>query len=376
VSYYKRRMKTLMYMKKILLVLFLYPFIAFTQTTKAYTITGNLIGVADGTEIKLVRNGESTEFAKTKIQKGVFSFKGNVKEPELCYIIVGDKSSELYLENSKITISNTKEQPGKYSIKGSSSHKDFLDFTTKFVPLFQQMNSLATAINSMAAGTDRDKQMELYNNTQKNVQTEIDNYVNSKQNSMVTPFVLNVTSQFYDDPILLETRFNKLTKTVRESDMGMQLGQLIAEKKIGAVGTQALDFTQPDTTGKPLSLSSFRGKYVLVDFWASWCGPCRYENPNVVESYNQFNSKNFTILSVSLDKPGQKDKWLEAIKKDNLTWSHVSDLQFWNNAAAQLYHIQQIPQNLLIDPSGKIVGKNLRGPALKAKLCELLGGCN
>jgi len=231
VSYYKRRMKTLMYMKKILLVLFLYPFIAFTQTTKAYTITGNLIGVADGTEIKLVRNGESTEFAKTKIQKGVFSFKGNVKEPELCYIIVGDKSSELYLENSKITISNTKEQPGKYSIKGSSSHKDFLDFTTKFVPLFQQMNSLATAINSMAAGTDRDKQMELYNNTQKNVQTEIDNYVNSKQNSMVTPFVLNVTSQFYDDPILLETRFNKLTKTVRESDMGMQLGQLIAEKK-------------------------------------------------------------------------------------------------------------------------------------------------
>src|SRR5436190_23384395 len=151
-------MKTLMYMKKMLLVLLLCPFIAFTQITKSYTVSGTLVGVADGTEIKLMRNGESTEFAKTKIQKGAFSFNGNVKEPELCYIIVGDKSSELYLENSKITVSNTKEQPGKYIIKGSSSHKDFLDFTSQFVPLFQQMNSLATTINSMPAGTDRDKQ--------------------------------------------------------------------------------------------------------------------------------------------------------------------------------------------------------------------------
>ena len=137
----------------------------------------------------------------------------------------------------------------------------------------------------------------------------------------------------------------------------------------------AMEFTQPDTTGTPVALSSFRGKYVLVDFWASWCGPCRQENPNVVETFNKFNTKNFTVLGVSLDRPGQKSKWIDAIHEDKLTWTHVSDLKFWDNEAAKLYKVQSIPQNILLDPDGKIIAKNLRGPALEAKLCEILG-CN
>jgi len=137
----------------------------------------------------------------------------------------------------------------------------------------------------------------------------------------------------------------------------------------------AMEFTQPDTTGTPVALSSFRGKYVLVDFWASWCGPCRQENPNVVETFNKFNTKNFTVLGVSLDRPGQKSKWIDAIHEDKLTWTHVSDLKFWDNEVAKLYKVQSIPQNILLDPDGKIIAKNLRGPALEAKLCEILG-CN
>ena len=156
---------------------------------------------------------------------------------------------------------------------------------------------------------------------------------------------------------------------------GIYLKETVAEAKINAVGSVAMDFTQADTSGNPVSLSSFRGKYVLLDFWASWCGPCRQENPNVVANFKKFSAKNFTVLGVSLDRPGQKDRWLQAIYKDNLTWTHVSDLQFWNNAVAQQYRVQGIPKNWLIGPDGKIIAKDLRGPALEQKLCEILG-CN
>jgi peroxiredoxin len=133
-----------------------------------------------------------------------------------------------------------------------------------------------------------------------------------------------------------------------------------------------MEFTQNDTLGKPVSLSDFKGKYVLIDFWASWCGPCRAENPNVVKAYNNYKDKDFTVLGVSLDQPGKQEAWLNAIHKDSLTWTHVSDLKFWDNAVAQLYGIRAIPQNLLLDPSGKIIAKNIRGEELKKKLEEVM----
>jgi peroxiredoxin len=138
------------------------------------------------------------------------------------------------------------------------------------------------------------------------------------------------------------------------------------------VNKQAPDFTLPDVNGKPVSLSSFKGKYVLVDFWASWCGPCRNENPNVVNAYQKFKDKNFTILGVSLDRPGQKDAWTEAIKEDNLTWAHVSDLKFWDSEVVNLYGIEGIPFNVLVDPNGLVVGEDLRGGELEKKLAEVL----
>ena len=166
--------------------------------------------------------------------------------------------------------------------------------------------------------------------------------------------------------------YGTLSPAIQNSNNGKDYKASIEKLKATAVGSVAPDFTQNDPAGKPISLSSFKGKYVLLDFWASWCGPCRQENPNVVKAYNEYKNKNFTILSVSLDRPNGKNAWLQAIKDDGLAWNHVSDLQFWNNEAAKLYNVQSIPGNFLIDPTGKIVAKDLRGEELEQKLAQVL----
>ena len=135
-------------------------------------------------------------------------------------------------------------------------------------------------------------------------------------------------------------------------------------------GKPAPDFSLPDVNGKDISLASFKGKYVLVDFWASWCGPCRQENPNVVKAYNEFKDKNFTIVGVSLDK--DKDAWQQAIQHDQLTWTQISDLKYWNSKAVDVFKFEGIPFNILIDPQGKIIAQELRGDALEARLKEVL----
>lgn len=364
-------------MKKIIFLLLLTPLMVLAQKKPSFTINGKLEGYPDSTTIRIVKNGENTELASAFLKKSVFQLKGSVSEPVLCFVFIGNEPRpvELYLENKVISFKGNKATPGEYTIEGSATHKEFDAFVKDFIPLAQQLSALASVINNTMPGPDRDSLMVTHKGMQQSIQKAIDKIVQEKPKSPVTAFVLSATYAFNEDPLQLEERYNKLDKSIRESETGKQIAATIADSKFGAIGSFAADFTQADTAGTPVSLSSFKGKYVLLDFWASWCGPCRQENPNVVENYKKFNAKNFTVLGVSLDRPGQKDRWLEAIKEDNLTWTHVSDLQFWNNAVARLYKIQSIPQNYLLDPEGKIVAKNLRGPALEAKLCELLG-CN
>ncbi|PUZ26789.1 Peroxiredoxin [Chitinophaga costaii] len=172
---------------------------------------------------------------------------------------------------------------------------------------------------------------------------------------------------------VLEPMYNALSEKVRNSSFGKEFKATMDNEKRLAIGSPAPDFTQNDVNGKPVKLSDFRGKYVLLDFWASWCGPCRAESPYVLAAYEHFKQKNFSVLSVSLDKQGQKDAWLDAIQKDGVqAFTHVSDLKYWDNAAARQYGISAVPSNFLINPEGKIIARNLRGENLEKQLTTLI----
>ncbi len=169
---------------------------------------------------------------------------------------------------------------------------------------------------------------------------------------------------------LIQPVYEGLAANIRNSYEGRKMGEEIQASLNSSVGRQEMDFTMLDTAGKPVTLSSFKGKYVLLDFWASWCVPCRAESPNLVRSYRQFKDKNFVILSVSFDS--EKNKWMKAIHTDKMDWYHITDFGGFNNAAAKLYNIKAIPDNFLIDPSGKIIARNLMGEDLEKKLKEVL----
>ena len=203
-------------------------------------------------------------------------------------------------------------------------------------------------------------------------------YVDTTKSPVIALFALSYSQELGMDTMKqmlasLKTKFPKSTPVADVAKQFEQMKVAQSQPQAGqqpAVGQVAPDFTLPDTAGKAFTLSSLRGKYVLVDFWASWCGPCREENPNVVATYNQFKNKNFEILGVQLDK--EKGAWIKAIKDDGLTWKQVSDLKFWNSAPAALYNVEGIPFNVLLDPQGKIIATELRGAELQSKLSSVL----
>ena len=256
--------------------------------------------------------------------------------------------------------------------------KDYIALQAQMKPVEEKMNTIRKEYEQATPAKRNDPAYQTaiqnrYSSAIKEVTTIMQSFISKNPNSYISLLALGELMQADGIGIATLTNLYKgLSESVKKTDLGEELGAQLLSESQTAIGAVAPDFTQNDPNGKPVKLSDFRGKYVLIDFWASWCSPCRIENPNVVKAYAQFKNKNFEILGVSLDNPNAKAAWLKAIENDKLTWAQVSDLQGWNNKAAVLYGVKGIPQNFLIDPKGVIIAKNLRGDELIQTLSNIL----
>jgi peroxiredoxin len=374
-------------MKKIILAaMALLPLMALAQDG-AYTVQGKVGNFNAPAKVYLQHQNKDKVVTDSVVLKdGRFQFKGSAgSSPGNAYLVLNQKGNganykdykSIYLEAGIISV-NSADSLSKAVVDGPKTNQDNMRYGALIKPIDAEQDAYDA---KEKAETPEQKGSEAFQRMMSRAQKAIDaketaankKFASENPDSYISLTALEMLAAYGADYSDIDPLYEGLSAQIKQSDAGKEFGERLPKLKAVAIGQMAPLFTEADTAGKMVSLESFRGKYVLVDFWASWCGPCRRENPNVVNAYNKYKDKNFTILGVSLDRPTGKKKWLDAIHKDKLTWTQVSDLQFWKSKEADLYVVRGIPQNFLIGPDGKIIAKGLHGFDLEDKLAELFG---
>lgn len=363
-------------MRKVLALVVIALSIVACQTAKdKFTINGSIAGVDAGkVYLQKIVDGKPVTVDSTDLKGGKFTFTGKMDMPDIRILRLNarDYFAQFFLENAKVNVAAKKDSLRATKVTGSPSQDVFQKYIDEMQKLSKEVMAIQQRYQSaMSSGNtaEADKAKIDYQALMDNNQVYSKNFVKEHSNSVVAAYITLYQLAPEASDAELDSIVKSFPAEIAESDYVKQLKQMIDERSKTAIGAVAPDFTMNDQDGKPIQLSSLRGKVVLVDFWASWCAPCRQENPNVVKVYNEFHPKGFEILGVSLDRT--KEDWLKAIADDKLTWMHVSDLQYWQNAAARLYGVNSIPMNFLLDKDGKIIAKGLRGADLEAKLKEI-----